>query len=128
AHGFRFLQFPFNAAMPEAAAVRTQRVGGAPRTLFQAATALGMHCFTSVPLLQGQLLERVPAEVGITPAQWCLQFARSAPGTSGALVGMKAPTHLAENLTVAERPPWPVGEFRERLAEVAGVVPPEADG
>ncbi|MCI4364276.1 MAG: aldo/keto reductase, partial [Thermoplasmata archaeon] len=46
AHGFRFLQFPFNAAMPEAAAVRTQRVGGAPRTLFQAATALGMHCFT----------------------------------------------------------------------------------
>ncbi|MCI4346046.1 MAG: aldo/keto reductase [Thermoplasmata archaeon] len=119
-HGFRFLQFPFNAAMPEAAAVRSQRVGGTARTVFQAATALRLHCFTSVPLLQGQLLDRVPQEEGLTAAQWSLQFARSAPGTTAALVGMKDPEHLAENLTVAVRPPWPEPEFRKRLVEVAG--------
>jgi aryl-alcohol dehydrogenase-like predicted oxidoreductase len=122
-HGFRFLQFPFNAAMPEAAAVRTQRVAGKARTLFHAARALGLHCCTSVPLLQGQLLDRVPSEEGLSPAQWSLQFARSAPGTTAALVGMKAPEHLAENLRVAERPPWAATEFRARLTEVAGAAP-----
>jgi aryl-alcohol dehydrogenase-like predicted oxidoreductase len=122
-HGLRYLQFPFNAAMPEAAAFRSQRVGGSPCPLFEAAHRLGLSCFTSVPLLQGQLLRGTSPEPELTPAQWALQFARSAPGTLGPLVGMKQVEHLGENLTVAEREPWAPEEFRSRLAPVAGSPP-----
>ncbi|HEV2449196.1 MAG TPA: aldo/keto reductase, partial [Thermoplasmata archaeon] len=123
-HGLRYLQFPFNAAMPEAAAIRSQRVQGRPCTLFEAAGLLGLACFTSVPLLQGRLLEGASPEPELSSAQWAIQFARSAPGTVGPLVGMKRVEHLGENLTVAEREPWGPEEFRGRLQDVAGRAPP----
>lgn len=122
-HGLRYLQFPFNAAMPEAAAIRSQRIAGSGCTLFDAAERLGLACFTSVPLLQGRLLQGASPEPELTAAQWAIQFARSAPGTVGPLVGMKRVEHLGENLTVAEREPWGAEEFRGRLHEVAGRAP-----
>jgi aryl-alcohol dehydrogenase-like predicted oxidoreductase len=115
-HGFRFVQFPFNLAMPEAAQLRNQPVQGERRTLFDAAGLLGIGCCTSVPLGQGQFA-RVGRALGeLTPAQTALQFARSAPGTLCALVGQKRPEHLSENLRLAERPPWGPETFRELLA------------
>lgn len=105
-HGFAFVQFPFNVAMPEALVLRNQGVGGERMTLFEAAGKLGIGCFTSVPLYQGQLARTGPAADGLSKAQSAIQFARSAPGTLGPMVGQKAAEHLSEDLAVAERPAW----------------------
>ncbi|MCI4328025.1 MAG: aldo/keto reductase [Thermoplasmata archaeon] len=111
-HGFRYLQFPFNLAMPEAARLRTQTAGGDRLTLFEAARKLGVAVFTSVPLFQGQLAREGPSAEPLSAAQTALQFARSVPGTLGPLVGQKTPEHLAENLKLADSPPWDEAEFR----------------
>jgi len=110
-HGFRFVQFPFNIAMPEAVSLRNQPVAGDRTTLFDAAQRLGVSCFTSVPLVQGQLARSGPKRDGLSRAQTALQFARSAPGTIGPLVGQKRPEHLSENLEIAARRPWDRDEF-----------------
>jgi aryl-alcohol dehydrogenase-like predicted oxidoreductase len=115
-HGLRFIQFPFNLAMPEAAQVRNQPVAGERRTLFDAAGLLGLGCVSSVPLGQGQFARVGPSLDGLTPAQTAIQFARSAPGALTTLVGQKRPEHLAENLRVAEFPPWGPPEFLRLLA------------
>ena len=115
-HGFRFLQFPFNVAMPEAATFRNQDASGERRTLFDAASHFGIGCFTSVPLLQGQLVRHGPRRPGLTAGQTALQFARSAPGTLGPLVGQKQIEHLSENLEVAALPPWTEPAFRALVA------------
>ncbi len=114
-HGFKFIQFPFNLAMPEAAQLRNQPVAGARRTLFEAAAELGLGCFTSVPLGQGQFARNGPSSDGLTPAQTAIQFARSAPGALTTLVGQKRPEHLSENLRIAEGPPWAPEEFQRQL-------------
>ena len=114
-HGFRFVQFPFNIAMPEAAVVRNQPIHGGRGTLFEAARRLEVGCFTSVPLFQGQLARAGPRRDGLTPAQTALQFARSAPGTIAPLVGQKRSEHLSENLELAARPPWDETRFRSLL-------------
>ncbi|HEV2317881.1 MAG TPA: aldo/keto reductase [Thermoplasmata archaeon] len=115
-HGFRFIQFPFSLGMSEAAELRNQAVQGERRTLFEAAAQLGLGCFTSVPLLQGQYARSGPEFEGLTRAQTAIQFARSAPGTLAPLVGQKQPAHLSENLRLAELPPWGPEEFRRHLA------------
>ncbi|MCI4367520.1 MAG: aldo/keto reductase [Thermoplasmata archaeon] len=103
-HGFRFVQFPFNRSMPEAFERANQPVDGETVPLFEAARRLGIGCFTSVPLLQGQLTKGAK-EGAMTAAQSALQYARSVPGTIGPLVGSKSPAHLAEDLGVASFPP-----------------------
>ncbi len=114
-HGFRFVQFPFNLAMAEAWTAPTQRVGAARLPLFAAASKFGLGCFTSVPLLQGQLARTGPRRSGLSAAQTALQFARSVPGTVGPLVGQKGPEHLSENLEVAGRRPWDEATFASLL-------------
>ena len=115
-HGFRFVQFPFNVAMPEAATLKNQPVEGTPFDLFTAARKLGVGCFTSVPLFQGQLARAGPKRDGLTAAQTAVQFARSAPGNLAPLVGQKSAEHLAENLEVASHRPWRTAAYRELLA------------
>ena len=110
-HGFRFVQFPFNVAMPEAVTVRNQPIPGSRTTLFEAARKLAVGCFTSVPLVQGLLARTGPKREGLTAAQTALQFARSAPGTIAPLVGQKRTEHLSENLEIASRPPWSREQF-----------------
>jgi aryl-alcohol dehydrogenase-like predicted oxidoreductase len=114
-HGFRFIQFPFNLSMPEAATWPTQVMGSRTVPLFEAAVGLGIGCFTSVPLLQGRLARGKTRPDGLTAAQAALQFARSAPGNLAALVGQKRPEHLSENLDLAQRHPWNEVEFRAAL-------------
>jgi aryl-alcohol dehydrogenase-like predicted oxidoreductase len=117
-HGFRFVQLPFNLAFPEAVTLEAQTVQGEPMSLLEAAMALGIGVFTSVPLLQGQLLkERLPHFEGLeTPAQGCLQFARSHPGVLAPLAGHKQPEHVADNLQVASVPPLRLPEFEKVLS------------
>lgn len=115
-HGFRFVQFPFNLVMPEAAELKNQQVGREKVPLFEAAQRLGVACFTSVPLFQGQLAREGPSADELSPAQTAIQFARSAPGALATLVGQKRPEHLAENLRVADHEPWDLETFGQFLS------------
>ena len=74
-HGFHFIQLPFNVAMPEAASVvdEVQR--------------LGVTVVTSASLLQGRI-----------PPETAMEFVRSNPGITTALIGMSRVEHVEENL------------------------------
>lgn len=102
-HGFKFIQLPFNLAMPEAYTLENQKVGDELYSTFEAANRLGIGVFNSAPLLEGQLLHHVKkpfVEGTTTGAQSCLQFVRSAPNVA-ALAGHKQPEHVEENLELA---------------------------
>lgn len=118
-HGFRFIQLPFNLAFTEALTLPAQPVDAEMMSLLEAAMAFDIGVFTSVPLLQGQLLSetRLPKFDGMeTPAQECLQFVRSNPGVLAPLVGHKKPDHVEQNLKVASLPPLVLAEFEEMLS------------
>lgn len=119
-HHFRAVQLPCNLAMSEGITLRNQRVGapgGELGSLVEAADTLGVTVVASASLLQGQLTGRLPevlgqAMVGLdTDAQRALQFVRSTPGITAALVGMRRRAHVEENLAVAARPPATHDEY-----------------
>jgi len=122
-HGFRFVQFPFSLAMPEAWTSPTQPVRGERLGAIAAASRLGIGCFTSVPLAQGRLARGGVKRAGLSAAQTALQFARSAPGTIGPLVGQKRAEHLSENLEVAARRPWDAATFTSLADGLRGAGP-----
>ncbi len=109
-HHFRAVQLPVNLGMTEAFALQNQRVGDHLGSLVESADALGVTVVASGALLQGQLARRLPeileqAMAGLdTDAQRALQFVRSTPGITSALVGMRQRAHVEENLAVARRP------------------------
>ena len=115
AHHFRAIQLPYNLAMSEAHAAGTQLVGGERLTPLEAAARLGVAVLASASILQGQLSRRLPQAMtdafpGLrTSAQRALQFVRSTPGITAALVGMSRREHVAENLEVARTAPEPAG-------------------
>ncbi len=74
-HGFHFIQLPFNARMPE----------GTP--VIEEAQRLGVSVVTSASLLQGRI-----------PPQMAIEFVRSTPGITTALIGMSRVEHVEENL------------------------------
>jgi aryl-alcohol dehydrogenase-like predicted oxidoreductase len=117
-HHFRAIQLPYNLAMPEALSARTQRVEGKGIPVLQVAREHGMLVFASASLLQQKLANDLPAEThawfpGIEKdAQRAIQFVRSTPGISSALVGMSRTEHLAENLNTALMPPLNLDQFR----------------
>ena len=109
-HHFRAVQLPFNVEMDEAATSRNQ--GG--RTLLEAAREAGLAVFSSASVLQGQLAQQLAQPVrdacpGLaTDAQRALQFARSTPGVTCALVGMKTRAHVEDNAALAKVAPLAV--------------------
>ena len=119
-HGLRFVQLPFSLAMPEAWTTPSQPVRGELLPALVAASRLGLGCFTSVPLAQGRLARGGLRRGGLSPAQTALQFARSAPGTIGPLVGQKRAEHLSENLEVAARRPWDAETFTACVGGLRG--------
>lgn len=72
----------------------------------------------SCSLMQGRLGSGLPPEVGEalngldTDAQRALQFVRSSPGVTVALVGMSRKDHVLENMAVAKLPPASPEQFR----------------
>jgi aryl-alcohol dehydrogenase-like predicted oxidoreductase len=107
-HHFRFIQLPYNLAMPEAFTSRHEtRDGGRPASVLQVAQDLGITAVASASILQAKLARELPDELGAalpglqTDAQRAIQFSRSAPGITTSLVGMGRPEHVAENLGIA---------------------------
>ena len=75
-HGFHFIQLPFNVRMPEAT------------TVIEEAQQLGVSVVTSASLLQGRI-----------PPQQAIEFVRSTPGITTALIGMSRVEHVEQNLS-----------------------------
>jgi aryl-alcohol dehydrogenase-like predicted oxidoreductase len=105
AHHFRFVQLPFNLAMPEALTRPNQMIDGKAVPMVQAARTLGISLITSAALLQGQLTKNLPSFVSsaLGPREnstLALQFARSVPGLTTALVGMSQTAHVDKNLSL----------------------------
>jgi aryl-alcohol dehydrogenase-like predicted oxidoreductase len=115
-HHFRFVQLPLNLAMPEALVRPNQVVGGKTMAMVQAGRALGVTLVSSAALLQGQLTRNLPAHMreawGMTKdSALALQFARSVPGVTTALVGMSQIGHVEENLALIGVEPAGRDEF-----------------
>jgi len=117
-HHFRAIQLPYNLAMPEALSARTQQANGRVVPVLQVARSHGMLVFASASLLQHRLAADLPEEThrwfpGLEmDAQRAIQFVRSTPGITSALVGMSQPKHVAENLRTAQTPPLNLEQFR----------------
>ncbi len=116
AHHFGFVQLPLNLMMPEAVVLPNQRVAGRDLPLLAAAAELGVTVIASAPTLQGRLARGLPPSfagvIGLTSDfERALQFARSAPGLTTALVGMSRPEHARANLRLAGEPPLPSEKF-----------------
>ena len=54
-HGFRFIQLPFNLAMPEAATAANETLDGEAMSVVEAAKRLGVTVVASASLLQGRI-------------------------------------------------------------------------
>jgi len=111
-HRFRFVQLPYNLAMAEARTLKAQALNGERLSALDAAHHLGITVLASASILQGQLT-RLPRDFAAafpglgTDAQRAIQFARSTPGITTALVGMRGRRHVEENLALARVPPDP---------------------
>ena len=116
AHHFGFVQLPVNLMMPEAVVMPNQRVAGREVPLLAAAMELGVTIIASAPTLQGRLARGLPNSIAQTLGlssdfERALQFARSAPGLTTALVGMSRPEHARTNLRMVGEPPLPTEIF-----------------
>jgi aryl-alcohol dehydrogenase-like predicted oxidoreductase len=121
-HHFRFLQLPFNLAMPEAHALANQVSRKEKMSLLAAAARLGIAVVGSATLYQGRLTHGLPDFVGRTlgmksDAESAIQFARSALGLTTALVGMGHIEHVAANLKPAQSPPTPAEEWKKLFTQ-----------
>ena len=118
-HGFRFIQLPYNLAMPEAYLMRNQAVKGKVYTPLDAAKQLGVSVMCSASILQGKLTHSVPFHIRenlgnpLTDAMTSIQFVRSTPGVTTALVGMSNPAHVAENLNLSKVEPVSIENFEK---------------
>jgi len=109
-HHFRFIQLPFNLAMPEALFFQNQKLGDEYVSVLEAAEAFGVTSIASGSILQGQVSRGLPEAIReplgslATDAQTGIQFVRSAPGIATALVGMSRMAHVEENLQLVSIP------------------------
>jgi aryl-alcohol dehydrogenase-like predicted oxidoreductase len=123
-HHFKAIQLPLNLAMSEALSSQNQSLDGRPRTLLEVAQQLGLTVMCSASLLQGQLTHNLPpilnqAFSGLaTDGQRALQFVRSTPGVTTALVGMKHQKHVEENLQAARVAPAPWEQYSKLFQAV----------
>ena len=111
-HHLRAVQLPYSVAMAEAFRLDSQ-IGprGHTDAMLSMLRGTGTAVLASAPLVQGRALGRLPDAVyevlpGLSSdAQRCLQFVRSTPEVTTAVVGMRDPDHVEENLATAKRVP-----------------------
>jgi aryl-alcohol dehydrogenase-like predicted oxidoreductase len=118
-HGFRFIQLPFNLAMPEAMTLANEIIDGESMAVAEAAARLGVTVVASASMLQGRVARGLPDSVRqplgslATDAQTAVQFVRSTPGITTALVGMSREEHVEEILSLTEVEPVGVESFSQ---------------
>ena len=115
-HHFRFVQLPFNLGMTEALTLGNQSVDGKIMTIMEASEELNITLIASASLLQGQVASNLPAFVaealGLdSDAERALQFVRSSPGITTALVGMSREEHVRANAKLVRIPPATIDQF-----------------
>lgn len=129
-HHLRTIQLPYNLAMAEALRLPSQ-IGpaGGTAAVLSALRGTGTLVLASAPLIQGRALGRLPNFVReclgarLGDAQRCLQFARSSPGITAAIVGMREAAHVEQNLALARVPvatPEAIEAIFEHAAERGG--------
>ena len=117
-HHFRFIQLPFNLAMPEAYGLVNQRIGKEKMSLLSASARLGIAVMGSAALYQSRLTQGLPDFVRSvlamkSDADNAIQFSRSAPGLTTSLIGMGRKEHVAANLKPALIRPTPPEEWKK---------------
>ena len=115
-HGFRFIQLPFNLHFDQAMMLKNQTVNDKQKSILDSALELGIGVFTSVPLMQGKLLEWAkskPIFADASPSVGLLQFIRSTPGVLSPLIGQKSSQHVDENLQVMKTKSMSKSEYDE---------------
>ncbi|MGQ4554766.1 aldo/keto reductase [Halobellus sp. GM3] len=103
--GLTAVQLPFNVTMADAFTVAAHAHPTEDRDVsaLDYAQAAGLDVVASASIGQGDLASSIPAAVdaelrGDTAAQRAINFARSAPGVTTALVGTSSPAHVPENV------------------------------
>jgi aryl-alcohol dehydrogenase-like predicted oxidoreductase len=97
--------------MPEALSLLNHEVKGEALTTLEATSALGVTVVASASILQGKVARGLPDNVklalGSLPSdgQTAIQFVRSTPGITTALVGMSRTEHVEENLILTNVEP-----------------------
>ncbi len=124
-HHFRFVQLPFNLGMTEALTLGNQSVRGRDRTVMEAASELDLTLIASASLLQGQVAKNLPGFVAEAlglknDAERALQFVRSSPGISTALVGMSRVEHVKANARLVGLAPANVDQFSKLFSRGEG--------
>jgi aryl-alcohol dehydrogenase-like predicted oxidoreductase len=111
-HHLRGVALPYSVAFGEAKGLASQFGPEARATnLFDTLRDTGTAVFTAAPLVHGRAARGLPLffrqafPALATDAQRCLQFARSTPGVTTALVAMRSPEHVDENLALASHEP-----------------------
>ena len=121
-HHLRFVQLPFNLAMPEAYGLLNQTNGKEKVSLLTAASQLGIAVMGSATLQQAHLIHGLPVFIARvlgmkTDAENAIQFSRSAPGLTTALIGMGHKEHVAANLKPASVSPAKTGDWLKLFIE-----------
>jgi aryl-alcohol dehydrogenase-like predicted oxidoreductase len=108
--------------MGEALGFRSQKNGAERVSALDFAGASGLAAFGSASILQGRLAGELPDEIADafpkakTAAQQALQFSRSAPGMTAALVGASSVEHAEEDFALSRiepaKPDAVLGLFR----------------
>lgn len=122
-HHLACVELPVNLALVEAVTNRTQRWQGEDVPALVALAKADLTVLASASLMQARILGHIKDEVrkvleaGDDDVTACIEFARSAPGVTTALVGMGDPEHAAENQKrMRERSPAP-----DRVRALMGV-------
>ncbi len=121
-HRCRFIQLPLNLATPDAVTLCNQMVNDEKMPVLEAAERYGLSVMCSATLQPGclpdQVGEPLRARFGglSTDAQRCLQFVRSTPGVTTALVGMSQEAPVEENLATACVEPLTSEEYQALFA------------
>jgi len=121
-HHFRFIQLPFNLGMPEAHTLANQTLHNKNVSVLTAAAQLGVGVIGSATLYQGRLTHGLPAPIqqamGMkSDSENAIQFARSTPGLTAALIGMGHREHVTANLKPALVPPVRPEEWARLFTE-----------
>lgn len=108
-HHCRFVQLPFNLAMPEALTSANQPWKGEMLSLFEVSRRAQMVVIGSATLYQARLTQNLPEKIrknlgSSSDLEAAIQFARSAPGITTSLIGMSKSEHVATNIKAASQP------------------------